>query len=77
MCSCQSILECCVTFSGVKLSIRSFVSFIRGEEYKCSSSKIGIISIIKAIYTCASSAKRMRFGRLWTHLEVSGGFTEL
>ena len=28
MCSCHSILECCVMFSGVKLSIRSFVSFI-------------------------------------------------
>ena len=25
MCSCHSILECCVTFSGVKLSIRLFV----------------------------------------------------
>ena len=25
-----TILECCVTFSGVKLSIRSFVLFIRG-----------------------------------------------
>ena len=25
MCSCHSILECCVTFSGVKLSIKSFV----------------------------------------------------
>ena len=25
MCSCHSFLECCVTFSGVKLSIRSFV----------------------------------------------------
>ena len=25
MCSCHSILECCVTFSGVRLSIRSFV----------------------------------------------------
>ena len=25
MCSCHSILECCVTFSGVKLSIRSLV----------------------------------------------------
>ena len=25
MCSCHSILECCVMFSGVKLSIRSFV----------------------------------------------------
>ena len=29
MCSCHSILECCVTFSGVKLSIRSFVLFLR------------------------------------------------
>ena len=25
VCSCHSILECCVMFSGVKLSIRSFV----------------------------------------------------
>ena len=29
MCSCHSILECCVTFSGVKLSIRSFVIIAR------------------------------------------------
>ena len=28
MCSCHSILECCVMFPGVKLSIRSFVLFI-------------------------------------------------
>ena len=28
MCSCHSILACCVTFSGVKLSIRSFVLFL-------------------------------------------------
>ena len=27
MCSCRSILEYCVMFSGVKLSIRSFVLF--------------------------------------------------
>ena len=32
MCSCHSILECCVTFSGVKLSIRSFVLFINKAE---------------------------------------------
>ena len=25
MCSCHSIPECCVMFSGVKLSIRSFI----------------------------------------------------
>ena len=30
MCSCHSILECCVMFSGVKLSIRSFVLFLNG-----------------------------------------------
>ena len=27
MCNCHSILECCVMFSGVKLSIRSFNLF--------------------------------------------------
>ena len=27
MCSYHSVLECCVMFSGVKLSIRSFVLF--------------------------------------------------
>ena len=28
MCNCHSILECCVMFSGVKLSIRSFNLFL-------------------------------------------------
>ena len=32
MCSCHSILECCVTFSGVKLSIRSFVLLVHKER---------------------------------------------
>ena len=32
MCSCHSIPECCVMFSGVKLSIRSFVLFINCWE---------------------------------------------
>ena len=32
MCSCHSILECCVTFSGVKLSIRSFVLFLFAQK---------------------------------------------
>ena len=27
MCSCNSILECCIMFSGVKLSMGSFVLF--------------------------------------------------
>ena len=30
-----TILECCVTFSGVKLSIRSFVLFIYYYYYYC------------------------------------------
>ena len=40
MCSCHSILECCVTFSGVKLSIKLFVllqkkvNFIVGNQIK-------------------------------------------
>ena len=29
MCNCHSILECCVMFSGAKLSIRSFNLFIQ------------------------------------------------
>ena len=37
MCSCHSIQECCVTFSGVKLSIRSFVLFIIIYLIDCSS----------------------------------------
>ena len=31
MYNCHSILECCVMFSGVKLSIRSFVLFTMFE----------------------------------------------
>ena len=31
VCSCHSILECCVTFSGVKLSIKSFVLFLNPD----------------------------------------------
>ena len=30
LCVVVTILECCVTFSGVKLSIRSFVLFLFG-----------------------------------------------
>ena len=30
MCSCHSILECCVMFSGVKLSMGPFVLFTMG-----------------------------------------------
>ena len=41
MCSCHSILECCVTFSGVKLSIRSFVLFV--VETKFFKKKSGML----------------------------------
>ena len=40
MCSCHSILECCVTFSGVKLSLRLFVlllllvNFISAQDFE-------------------------------------------
>ena len=34
MCSCQSIPECCVMFSGVKLSMRSFVLLSRLKSDK-------------------------------------------
>ena len=41
MCSCHSILECCVTFSGVKLSIRSFVLFSGiGLDYVISRAEL-------------------------------------
>ena len=36
MCNCHSILECCVTVSGVKLSIRSFALFLPVKYVKLS-----------------------------------------
>ena len=39
MCSCHSILECCVMFSGVKLSIRSFV-LLQPKEQQTSENLI-------------------------------------
>ena len=42
MCSCHSILECCVTFSGVKLSIRSFVLFMFSKVAGVGMFKQGI-----------------------------------
>ena len=58
MCSFHSILECCVTFSGVKLSIRSFVLFAEmGQNYSaptelnvcvcCLSSFQGVSHFVK------------------------------
>ena len=48
MCSCHSILECCVRFSGVKLSIRSFVLFIRNNQFgfqKNRSTSLAILDV--------------------------------
>ena len=39
MYSCDSILECCAMFSGVKLSIRSFVLFIAAGLTEDSSNR--------------------------------------
>ena len=39
MCSCHSIPECCVMFSGVKLSIGSFVLLL------CKTSKNNILNL--------------------------------
>ena len=52
MCNCHSILECCVMFSGVKLSIRSFNLFIKQKR----ASRVNIW------------ANSMRFGLLRGHL---------
>ena len=41
MCSCHSIPECCVMFSGVKLSMGSFVLFIYHTHTIHESTKHG------------------------------------
>ena len=50
MCNCHSIVECCVMFSGVKLSIRSFNLFMEKERNRWrkffSSSENAIWSIL-------------------------------
>ena len=43
MCSCHSILECCIMFSGVKLSMGSFVSL---DIAVCNFSKLCLICIM-------------------------------
>ena len=48
MCTCHSILECCVMFSGVKLSIRSFVLFLKEwirNKLKALASLLGRLGI--------------------------------
>ena len=38
-----TILECCVTFSGVKLSIRSFVLFMKGGSHQRTEEEIEFV----------------------------------
>ena len=52
MCSCHSIPECCVMFSGVKLSMGSFILFLRSNIQLFSILFIQILQcfqIIRAI----------------------------
>ena len=52
-----------------------YLKHVRGKKWRWSRWKIGIISIIKAISTCASRGKRMRFLDVyvlfWKFQEVS------
>ena len=48
MCSCHSILECCVAFSGVELSIRSFVLYhskFNGENIATNCFMVTILDL--------------------------------
>ena len=48
MCSCHSVLECCVMFSGVKLSMESFVLLLHlkpGIESACLYLRINFFHI--------------------------------
>ena len=57
LCVIVTILECCVTFSGVKLSIRSFVLFLSVSEPRSTLTVLYFTFIyslryIKYIYNC-------------------------
>ena len=52
LCVVVTILECCVTFSGVKLSIKSFVLFESSKNMVISLIKDGIKSFNPACQTC-------------------------
>ena len=51
VCSCYSILECCVTFSGVKLSIRSFVLFHSTKQPCEITSTLDVSSSYSLLFT--------------------------
>ena len=56
-----TILECCVTFSGVKLSIRSFVLFIIGECKEHENQCLGFIFIVVTLYEVSFVVGNMSF----------------
>ena len=51
MCSCHSILECCVTFSGVKLSTRSFLLFLL-QQLKDYAFQMSKKNKVKSYFNC-------------------------
>ena len=55
MCSCHSILECCVTFSGVKLSIRSFVFLLL---------LLGALLVLRRVFSTVDQCSTLEFGFL-------------
>ena len=60
MCSCHSILECRVTFSGVKLSIRSFVLLLEVVLCSMSVNRVLYINIEPIIVNSGASANKFR-----------------
>ena len=74
MCSCHSILECCVMFSGVKLSIRSFVLLLGRLGMKAAEALPGIIGgIISWILNRAKVVVGWVSQNLWALVVGIGG----
>ena len=67
MCSCHSILECCVTFSGVKFSIRSFVLFIEA---------INTADICRGVFTRIKATKKKVEKSVLDYVIVSNQFKD-
>ena len=61
MCDCHSILECCVVFSGVKLSIRSFNLFVHNFSLFYQKDSAFLTNKGKAVIGQASDNFRYKF----------------
>ena len=55
VCNCHSIPECCVMFSGVKLSIRSFVLFICRSLFRWEIQLINVYGLSEVKFSAFSS----------------------